>query len=202
MTVFFATPCHRGSEKLLAEIAQWNATTSAALGLKGACGSIVSNCPWLDAARADLVSHFLKSDCRWLFFRDDDNFIEPKMLQRMIDADKPILVAPYKTRTPPYNWTVRLDAHGHVAAAGLGVTLIRRDVIDRLYANNKSLEYRQNGELRVALFMHMLVPHTDGTQLLLKEDHAFFWRVREAGYTIETLRPAEVRHGDIESTWP
>jgi hypothetical protein len=188
MTICIATPCHRGSDEALGAIANWSAALVQALKLEGAQLALVSNCPWLDAARADLVAAFLNTSCTHILFRDDDIFFEPDVLRRMLDAKAPIIVAPYRIRLPPHTW----------ATGGLGAALIRRDVIEALRDQHPELRYYQEGEERCGLFHHMFVGQSTERRLL-KEDHAFFHRVRGAGYSVVECAGARVRHGDVES---
>jgi hypothetical protein len=197
MSVFFATPSHKCNDEQLGEIANWSASVVGKLKLDKAQLSVVRNCPWLDSARADLVAAFMRTDLPYLFFRDDDNFIKADVLRRMIELNQPIVIAPYKMRLPPYNWTVRRGgALNHVVAAGLGVALIQRHVIRGMIDAYPELHYRQDGEPRWALFHHEI---KNGE--LLKEDHAFFMRAGECGFGIHCLDNVTVDHGGVVSTW-
>ena len=197
--IFFATPCHKATDEALRGIHRWCAETAQALSIQGAELGVVSNCPWIDAARSDLVARFMRSSCSWLFFRDDDNFIEPSTLGRMMKLDKPLIIVPYRSRLEPHDWTFQTNASGEIIRAGLGLTLIHRKVIVALYKAHPELEFIQSDGCRAfALFQHEIAL-IDGVRRLLKEDHTFFARARRAGYRIAALEGAEATHGSTKS---
>ena len=199
MSVFFATPIHRGTKADAQAAAQWGATVTGTLGLVGSSVGLINNCPWLDCARADLVMNFLKSSCQYLFFRDDDNWIEPAGVQAMLDLSKawPIVIAPYVGGMPPHDWTHQIDTRGGIISAGLGLTLIKRYVIEEMIKAHPELTYDQDGVETYGLFIHEIV---DGK--LLKEDHAFFRRARMLGYYPGAVEGVTTWHGAISATWP
>jgi hypothetical protein len=191
MTVFFATPCYRSDPQAALD---WAHTTAAALSLKGsrAC------CPvgtLLTTSQAFLVDAFLKTECTAFFIREDDIFVEPDVLARMIAANVDAIIAPYLVRNiePP-----RIDAvfeEGYkVIWAGVGCTLIQRHVIETMWAHyHEELRFMQEGIELVALFRDFFAQRDDGVQLI-KPDHAFWYRVRECGFQIEALDDVIVDH--------
>lgn len=191
MKVFFAIPCHRATDEMIGILA--NRCTSIARGIPAEL-SIVSNCPWLDAARADLVAKFLLSNSTHLFFIDDDEEIESVVLKSMIERDAPIVIVPYRKRFPPHDWAVKIE-NKEIIAAGLGCTLIKREVIERMIDDFPELTYEQDGRQQHNLFLHVI----DNNELL-KEDHAFFHRAAQCGFRITPIE-ATINHNGIISTW-
>lgn len=197
--ILFATPSHKCSDEQLGELARWAVRMAQALQLTEAKLSVVSNCPWLDCARADLVAEFLKSSCTHLFFRDDDIDLAPDVVAGLLKMQRPIAVAPYRMRSKPHAWALTME-DDRIVSAGLGAALIERGVIEMMVRRNPDLEYFQDGDKRCALFHHMLVGAGEG-RTMLKEDHAFFARARACGFEVDALRGAVVNHGGIVSTW-
>lgn len=183
-SIHVATPCHRASVSEIQTAKAYGVDLLQRIGSPGAV-SIVPNCPWLDCARSDLVAEFLRGPCELLFFRDDDIFIEPRLLRQLVDLDAPIAVAPYRTRLPPHVW----------AEGGLGCTLVRREAIVAMHAHYPI--YDQDGGVRSTMFTHLLVGRK-----LLKEDQAFYYRAAECGFEAMKLPGAEVTHDSIKSRWP
>jgi hypothetical protein len=189
--IFVATPCHRCDHERVKELATWARQTLESSGLQGTLG-VVTNCPWLDAARADLVAAFTASDCTHLLFRDDDIDFSGATLKSMVlsSGGRSIVRVPYRERLAPHNW----------AREGLGCCLIPRGVIERMIAHFPELRYMQNGEERFALFHHMFSGLGD-QRILLKEDAAFFARSRQVFAPVVDIS-AEVTHGGVVSNWP
>lgn len=200
MKLFIATPCHRGTKEMLDEIHRWTTYTVEVLKLKDPQLGVVSNCPWLDCARADLVSAFMGTQCTHLLFRDDDVYFEPSILQGLIDMQTPIAIAPYVTAVGDPQWTVVLEPGGRIAYAGLGAALIQRQVFDNIAIRNPDLRYTQGGEQRIGYFMHQIVT-AGGVRIMLKEDHAFYRRAYEAGYYPKALEGARIMHGGRTEEW-
>jgi len=190
--IFVATPYHRATKvdvDLLTERVQ-----RITFGYKAVL-KVVGNCPWLDCARADLVYDFLDGDADDLFFIDDDIDIDRSVFIRMMYENKPIVIAPYRTRLPPNDWAVVHNGKD-VIAAGLGCTLIKREVIEVMVDQFPELIYDQDGHQQSALFLHTIV-----NDKLLKEDHAFFYRANQCGFPIHALDKATVNHNGTISTW-
>jgi hypothetical protein len=194
--IYFATPAHRMSKEREEHLQKTTAGLIGALGLDTATFGVIKDIPWIDCARADLVAQFMASSCDQLFFRDDDIDLTPDVFRRMLEKKRPIVLCPYKTRTPPHPWAVTRDPGGQITHAGLGCVLIQRQVIEDLYRHyGEELRYFQDDSHRVALFLHMIVPW-GGKPILLKEDHAFFERVRAIGYRIDEV-VGPISHGGI-----
>lgn len=193
--VFFATPAHRMSKEREEHIFKTTAGFVRTLGLADTNLAMLKDMPWIDAARADLVSQFMASKADMLFFRDDDIDLTPDILSAMIEKEAPITVVPYKMRHPPHDWAVTRDKTGNILYAGLGCTLITRDTIETMYKKYPELWYTEQGSLRVGLFLHMIVMG-ETSRVMLKEDHAFFERARKIGFPIMEVE-GRISHGGI-----
>lgn len=185
--IYFATPCYRSDPR---EALDWAARTAASLGLPMMGDAPVS--PFLAVSQAQCVDRFLASDCSHYFSREDDIFVEATVLTRMLASASPAIVAPYYVRGTTRFETVLGD--DGVAWAGLGCTLLRRDVLEALWAAHwDELHFRQDGRDIVHLFRDLFLQRDDGVQLL-KGDHAFWWRVRALGYRVDALDDVTVNH--------
>lgn len=188
MKVFIATPCYRSDPQLALE---WGAVVARTLGLEAIVQAPVS--PFLAVSQAQMVQAFLASDCNRFFSREDDILIQASVLQRMIDKDVPAIVAPYFVRGTERLETT-LDADGAVIWAGLGCALLKREVLETLSAAYaEELGFIQDGVPLVHLFRDFFADRDDGRQLV-KGDHAFWWRVRTAGFRVEALDDVTVNH--------
>jgi hypothetical protein len=188
MKLFIATPCYRSDPEVAVE---WGVTVARALGLEATVRATVNSI--LSLSQAQMVEAFLGSDCELFFSREDDIFVEPDVLGRMIAADVPAIVAPYFVRGTKRLETI-LDADDAVLWAGLGCALLKREVLVTLRAAYRDeLRFVQEGVELVHLFRDFFADRDDGRQLV-KGDHAFWWRVRTAGYRVEALDDVIVNH--------
>ena len=196
-SVFFATPIYRSDPVLAAQFAQ--AMTNALKIPNARFGMTMT--PWIDVARSSLVASFRESGCDYLFFRDHDIAFEPELLRRMLDAKADMIVAPYIVRhSNPQRFETVVE-NDEVIHAGLGCALIRRDVIETLWENHfDEFYFVQDGQVVVNLFDRLYVT-IDTERQMWKEDRAFCWRVRNAGYKIKALSPANITHGNVTSTF-
>lgn len=198
-SVFFATPCYRSDPT---DAVRWAHRVSGELGLVGSkCGTLVG-CPWLHVARARLIPQFRGTKCEYLFFKDDDVSMESEVVQRMLDTKIEAVVAPYRVKDEQGSgerFDVVFDEKGGVLWAGLGAALIHRSVMDTLWdLHYGELHSLETGVPYVALFRDFFAKRDNGQQLI-KEDHAFWWRVRMAGFQIEVLDDVVVTHAGVRS---
>ena len=131
-------------------------------------------------ARQDLVDQFLKTDCQWLFWIDDDVVPPKHSLWQLLSHDKKAVNGLVPFKEPPYNpnwylnpiydnsrdsWTYEgffnppSDGLVKIDSAGLACSLIHRDVIEKM-------EY----------------PHF--TLDAAAEDHSFWRKVKDAGFEL------------------
>lgn len=201
--ICFAMPCYKSDPNVAT---RWATTLATELGVK-ATVSIVFNCAWIDTARAILVSNFLRTRCDYLFFRDQDIDIHPgvllRMLNRLMLSQSDIIVAPYHVREEvPIRWDTGWDKQGKLVHAGLGCCLIQRHVIEDLWSRyHDELDFMQDGAECVDLFRKIFGPRNAGGERdLLKEDHSFFWRIRQNPTNrLGWLDYVRVTHDGVES---
>lgn len=189
--VFIATPCYRSDPHLALG---WAHELVRALGLEGATVSAPVS-PFLTTSQAQIVAQFLSSACTHLFFREDDVYFKPDVLARMLAAQVPAIVSPYLVRNSvPQRLDTTVDGEGHVLFAGLGCALVAREVLERLWElHYHELHYRQDDRELVDLTAEMFVER-DGVRRKLKMDHAFWHRVRGAGFVVEVLEDVIMDH--------
>lgn len=89
-------------------------------------------------SRNNLSASFLESDCTHLFFLDSDIIIEPIQFQRMLDARRNIVAAPYPKKQGTLDWVANYimgespDEQGFLSVRhmGTGALLIERVVME------------------------------------------------------------------------
>lgn len=205
MRLFLATPCHRATSESISSIRHWTLDVVNGAELYGAQCEVVTECPWIDCARADLVARFVASPCDAMLWRDDDVFFSPDVVRRLIDWAPPLAIVPYRARKPPHAFTQKTNAAGEVLYAGMGATFVRREVITSMIARHPELIYLTgrpgdvDRQWRCALFHHSFIVEPNGDRHLAKEDEAFFIRARATGHRIEVLEDAETIHAGISS---
>jgi hypothetical protein len=199
-SLFIGTPCYRGDPEAASH---WAENILLDLGQDPGFHRVLYGCANVAVARDELVRSFRNSGKELFLFRDDDVFVDSSVVQRMIFANADVIVAPYRIRDEPDRWDTILldDGSGDVESAGLGCCLIREYVIDRLWKSySSSLGYVRIDKFGrrdlVHLFSDFFAVHSDGTALV-QEDRAFFYRVRESGFTIRVLRGAPVTHAGV-----
>lgn len=197
--IHFLTPCYRSNPK---DAVEWNAKICKELKLSGATASILSDYPILEVARSLLMSRFHSEKfASYVFLRDDDIDISSEVVYTMLAADVPVVMVPYKLRKKD-RFDVVFDESGNLMWGGLGCALIRRDVIDKLWQDYfESLHFYQDGELKVHLFRQEFA-EINGTREYMKEDHAFWYRVRTSGFKLLALENQKITHGGITSRYP
>lgn len=190
-----ATPCYRSKPALAIA---WATALAGGLGVE-TLAACPKSPPWLHIARQRLALAFWESDCHAVLFRDDDVEPSTETVARMIAADVPAIVAPYVLRDedsdePVLRWDVVLEPDGAVRFAGLGCALVRRPVMAALFHHwDAELGNVDRGRRCVAMFRDFIAD-TEIGPCFVKEDHAFWWRVRERGYRVEALDDVLVPH--------
>jgi hypothetical protein len=196
MKLLVATPCYRSDPELAIA---WATALGRELGVRTEAACPRSP-PWLHIARARLAGVFWDGDCNAVLWRDDDVYPSTDTVRRMLAADVPAIVAPYVIRDedeaePVRRFDVEFDVHGQVRSAGLGCALLRRPVIAALWHKwDPELGFVEKGHRYVAMFRDFIADTPEGVPVFLKEDAAFWWRVRHANYRIEALDDVLVPH--------
>jgi hypothetical protein len=181
----------------------------------GSVLGIVQGCPWIDIARTEVLAQFLASDQAELLWLDADVSFEASVVETMRAAKADVITASYCKRKPPHSFNVRTLRGEHPSEAprrmvgtarviriesdGLGCCLVQRHVVERLIARHPELHYvADNGEARHWLFQPFVaVDAVDGRRLPACDDKAFFLRALSAGFEVECLVDATVRHEGI-----
>ncbi|MCX6802385.1 MAG: hypothetical protein NT067_04720 [Candidatus Diapherotrites archaeon] len=119
----------------------------------------------VDVARNVLAEEFLKSDCDYLLFLDSDIVFPPNIIDLLIRHEKDFVSAIYFTRKkikPMHRFLkdgeyvspneVKPGQLVEADAVGLGCSLIRREVVEKVSAQNKGLplfkmEFRNRTEI-------------------------------------------------------
>ena len=179
--------------------------------------SVVAGCAEIARARAELVSSFLRSGSEFLFFVDADIGFGPEVLKDLIRSGFPIVVAAYRERVNQNNWTVDggkpltelpiSRAHPWqlrtipIERAGLGCTLIRRDVLETM-SHSKDYENlcyinETSQESVCDLFSSLILRDSAGVRRRLSEDAAFYCRAIEQGFRPQCLIDATIDHSGV-----
>lgn len=169
-----------------------------------------------DKARSFLAMEALKNDMDYLFFVDDDNPIPPDTLEKFIEDDKDVVIAPIPSRNPDasgkhplcafyaseINTSIgkvniyhpiekfREDGPLHrIDAGGTGCMLIKKKVLQKLntiYQDN-IFEY---GDIK---FEKLFIDGKEYDRRTMSEDAEFCERAVKAGFEIwldDRIRPA------------
>jgi hypothetical protein len=191
MRLFIATPCYRRIDPALAK--QWAENVALSLKLDGTMLGVEDNCPWIDLAWETLVASFLASKCDAMLMREDDVHTPTFTVRRMLAAaeDHPVVVVPYAKRGlagGKVEWVRR----------GTGLTLVRREVFDRVHAVHADLAYTaQGGRCHVGIFDPVYIDEGHGERRKLRTDEAFFLRLKASGFEPFELDKVETVHAGI-----
>jgi hypothetical protein len=173
---------------------------------------VLSGCPELPKARSELVAAFLETTCEYLFFIDSDIGFDPQVLRDLLSCGSPLVTATYREKNSPHHWTcaaeqaleeMPITQRGQVRTidvwrAGLGCTLIRRDVFVSIQTFNRELMYQSDATQK--LVCHMFAPFIEkeeGIPRLISEDTAFYRRARQIGVQAHCLLDATIDHSGI-----
>ena len=188
------------------ELARYSAFTASFAGLAAPAGTqIVIACGYDTAYNSNDVIRALDTfpEAQWVSIWDDDHVFEADTLLRLLDREADVVVPLYTQRQPPFfpcafkeehedgsfqicRWE---DLEGRagllpVISAGKGGVLIRRHVIEELSKRDEREK-----------------PEWFERQGKTGEDHFFYKKCREAGFTVSVdldvtlghLTPVEVR---------
>ena len=152
-----------------------------------------TGCSIVQWARSAIAEAFLKSDFSHLFWIDADIVWTPDDFVRLLGfgAIYDVVGATYPFKKDPAGFLLNLpsksgqvEVNGHglvkVSSMGLGFTLVRRAVIEKVAATKPRVNDRLNGVERVDLFRVDCT--ADGGPR--GEDVAFFHDVHEAGFDV------------------
>lgn len=209
-SIFVAIPSRSGLRAETATLAFVSLPQALGDDVAGYRVSVLSDCSDIVQSRSELAAEFRESGCDYLLHLDDDVSCDPRVVLDLLETGADVGVAAYPSRRPPFEFawcsqpgaSVESDAAGNrlldIAATGLGLCLVRREVIDRLCAVHNDLRYVSYRTGREA---HQLYRHTisevDGVRRGGGEDWAFYSRCRAAGYRVRCLIDASVTHAGI-----
>ncbi|MDV6330812.1 hypothetical protein [Asticcacaulis sp. 201] len=207
-SIFIATPCFGGQVtqtymQSIISLMSYCSTRNIDLTL-----AMLGHDSLITRSRNTLVSAFLETTATHILFIDADIGFAPEQVERMLQAQKPLVagIYPLKVRDwsqlapeiAPDQATLHYvgeplsdgERDGDFATAnyaGTGFMLIRRDCVDEMRASYPHLTYshvhsfprpKVLGTQHVALFECLIEP---GTGLYLSEDFAFCYRYRAIG---------------------
>lgn len=148
-------------------------------------------------ARSAVVDKFLKGDGTHLFWIDSDMFWQAKDFLRLVAlcTQVDVVGATYTQKVEPPRYMLReprntANPYGllEVSGLGLGFTVMRREVVEKVAAT-KPMVKTQGTEIR-EVFAFGKTP--DGHRL--GEDMAFFQDIRAAGYTVWMDPTIDIKH--------
>ena len=148
----------------------------------------------IDEARNKLVKMAIDGDADYLFFIDDDNPVPPDTLEKFLEDDKDIVMAPVLRRGAPYEICCYrkgevLVEEGkeicdyefikgfkedleQVDAGGMACVLIKREVFKKVYEDTDGFPFQPMNEV------------VNGQRRTMGEDVAFCERAKSAGFEI------------------
>jgi hypothetical protein len=147
---------------------------------------------FIDTARNTFAKQLQELDYDYLFFLDDDTYIDPSGVIEMIRMDKDIVSPPVRDRKGGDVLNVftdnvlvkykEIDCTKKVKAIGMACTLIKRKVIDDMFK-----EYYSPFEWRHATY--------EDKDIMLSEDVSFCLRAEKMGF--ETWVAKGIKTGHI-----
>lgn len=222
MKIDIACPVYSGitgtPEQAMRKAMENISSTGVVLQAHGLAGGlhVTSECGWVDLARAELLSLFLRGNADALLFHDQDIVAPGKTILSLIEASKTIakdsiVFCSYRMRQSPHSWifdhheekTIRIvpgmthkvpSVLMRASSGPLGFALLPRSVIGKLvycYPELRTFS-SENGKELFELFLPMVREHHH-----LGEDAAFFHRCGAAGIRVECLADAELNHGGV-----
>ena len=105
---------------------------------------------FIDDARNGIAQQLLNHDDDYLFFCDDDQIPDRDILTKLIELDKDIIGTPIPNRrgekqiavfNKKYNQMTEFKGTKEVGAIGMGSTLIKREVIEKMLKKWKAIFY-------------------------------------------------------------
>lgn len=154
-------------------------------------------------ARINLVNKAKESNVKWLFMIDDDVFIPPDAITKLLSTNKKVVTGIYYSKSLPPQpilykslgngpyWNFPVDELFKVEAAGAGCLLIDMDVFDKF--DEAGIPYfKENWEYK----------RSNGTTIKVNigEDYWFFYNCNKLG--IETYADSSVLCDHVDyDTW-
>lgn len=172
----------------------------------------------VDKARNAIVMEFIKNGFDYLFFVDDDNPVPPDTLEKFIEDDKDVVIAPILSRNKNkddkyalcafYEKIVKTSAGKlrlyfnidefkekgplhKIDAGGTGCMLIKRDVVLELFKRHQDNIF-EFGDIK---FDKININGRSFDRRTMSEDAEFCERARDAGFEIwldDRIRPFHI----------
>jgi glycosyltransferase involved in cell wall biosynthesis len=145
---------------------------------------------FVDAARNAIIKQAQALDADWVFFLDDDTYITPKGVLKLLLLDKDISSPPVADRKGEKTLNVfnkglnkyyDLDETKEVSAVGMATTLIKRKVIDDMIK-----EYATPFEFQIGKL--------NGKKINISEDVGFCLRAAKMGYKTWAVKGIKTDH--------
>jgi hypothetical protein len=179
------------------------------------CAFLVIERQMIDTARNGIVGEFLKNDFTHLLMVDDDNPIPEDTLEKMLEDNKDIVIAPILTRNPNKDGKHTLcafykrviegiklydnitvfkdngDLH-KIDGGGTGCILIKREVIEKL---NKKYNGHLFERVRNVFEKPIMVDGKEFTERTISEDVLFCERAIDEGFEVwldSRIRPFHI----------
>lgn len=179
------------------------------------CAFMIVERQMIDTARNGIVLEALQKGATHLLFLDDDNPIPPNTLEKMLEDDKDIVIAPILTRNPDKDGKYKLcafykreidgiklyenitdlkedgDLH-QIDGGGTGCMLIKIEVLKKLYEKYNGHLFERTREIFEA---PIIVDGKKYTERTMSEDMLFCERAIEAGFEVwldSRIRPLHI----------
>lgn len=142
-------------------------------------------------ARNAIIKEAVKMNCDWVFFLDDDTYIDPNGVLEMLKLDKDISSPPIADRRGGIHLNVfddylhkmtALDKTKKVKAVGCATMLIKRKVLDKLIE-----EYETPFEFQVGT-------DENGGKTPISEDVGFCLRAEKFGFETFAVKGIKTGH--------
>lgn len=180
------------------------------------CGFILPERQMIEKARNDIVRQAIESGATHLLFLDDDNPIPPDTLEKLLEDDKDIVIAPILARIPNpqgkyalcafnvekehegvklYRNIEQLDKDKYlhkIEAGGTGCMLIKIEVLKKL---NEIYEDRIFERTRIVFDKPFIFNDKEYKERTMSEDVEFCERAIKAGFEIwldSRIRPLHI----------
>lgn len=156
-------------------------------------GHAIINRAFIDEARNNFLQRMEEEDADWIFFLDDDTFITPDGIRKMIELDKDIVAPPVACRKGS-DWINVFDEEGEnmpkekvtetmqIGGTGMACTLIKREVVRALRQ-----EYDKPFEFQIA-------KNPEGRGIYLSEDISFCYRARRHNFEVWAIKGIRTMH--------
>ncbi len=156
---------------------------------------MVGGCSVVQWARDEVADLFLQSSANRIFWIDSDMVWEPGQFVRLLALSKlhDVVCASYPAKMEQPTYFINHDKsrglvrgeHGlvEIYGAGLGFTVISRDVMEQLAARANKI-YDEVAQKEMASIFRIDTEHRDGRFSRRGEDMAFFSDIRAMGYKV------------------